>query len=77
MPVRLPRKLIEVALRLDDINAAAARKELCAIIRELVGWENTNNETVLECARAAIRRSWRETCEMSRSHPQAAELFDP
>lgn len=133
-PIKSPKKLIEVALPLDDINAAAAREKsirhghpstlhlwwarrplaaaravlfaqmvndpgyetgqgftrgvnkkdaarererLFDIIRELVKWENTNNETVLEAARAEIRKSWRETCEINKKHPQAAELFNP
>jgi len=132
--IRSPKKLIEVALPLDDINAAAAREKsirhghpstlhlwwarrplaaaravlfaqmvndpgyetgkgftrgvnkkeatrererLFDIIRELVKWENTNNEAVLERARAEIRKSWEETCELNRKHPQAAELFNP
>ncbi|PZN48348.1 MAG: hypothetical protein DIU65_16360, partial [Proteobacteria bacterium] len=132
--IKSPRKLIEVALPLDDINAAAAREKsirhghpstlhlwwarrplavaravlfaqlvndpgyetgkgftrgvnkkeaarererLFDIIRELVKWENTNNEEVLERAREEIRKSWRETCELNRKHPQAADLFNP
>src|SRR5690606_24607268 len=132
--IKSPRKLIEVALPLDDINAAAAREKsirhghpstlhlwwarrplavaravlfaqlvndpgyetgkgftrgvnkkeaararerLFDIIRELVKWENTNNEEVLERAREEIRKSWRETCRLNRHHPQAGELFDP
>ncbi|HQV24119.1 MAG TPA: DNA adenine methylase, partial [Agitococcus sp.] len=39
--------------------------------------ENTNNEDVLEQARAEIRKSWRETCALNKGHPQAAELFNP
>ena len=131
-PVKLPKKLIEVALPLDDINAAAAREKsirhghpstlhlwwarrplaaaravifaqmvndpgyqrelgrgvnkkeaearrarLFAIIRDLVQWENTDNEEVLQAARDAIWESWRETCHLNRHHPQAAELFNP
>lgn len=133
-PVKSPRKLIEVALPLDAINAACAReksirhghpstlhlwwarrplaaaravifaqmvndpgyqqgggfkygknkkeaaeerKRLFKIIEELVLWENTTNEEVLERARAEIRRSWREVCELNKDHPQAAELFNP
>jgi putative DNA methylase len=133
-PIRSPKKLIEVALPLDDINAAAAREKsirhghpstlhlwwarrplaaaravlfaqlvndpgyetgqgftrgvnkreaaiererLFNIIRKLVLWENTNNEEVLETARAEIRKSWEETCRLNARHPRAAELFDP
>tara|TARA_B100002003_G_scaffold18742_1_gene15509 strand:+ start:9277 stop:12168 length:2892 start_codon:yes stop_codon:yes gene_type:complete len=130
--IRSPKKLIEVALPLDDINAAAAREKsirhghpstlhlwwarrplaaaravlfaqlvndpgyqrelgygvnkkeaelkrerLFQIIRDLVKWENTNNEEVLGRAREAIWESWRETCHLNRNHPQAAELFNP
>ena len=53
------------------------RQDLFRIIEELVKWENTTNETVLESAREEIRRSWRRTCEDNRDHPRAAELFDP
>lgn len=134
IPVKTPKKLIEVALPLDAINvasvreksirhghpstlhlwwarrplaaaravifaqmvndpgyqqgggfkygvnkerAATERERLFKIIEDLVLWENTNNEEVLERARAEIRRSWRETCELNRNHPQAAELFNP
>ena len=54
-----------------------ARARLFALIEELVRWENTTNEEVLEAAREEIRRSWRETCELNRNHPQSKELFDP
>src|SRR5664279_3259247 len=47
------------------------------IIEDLVLWENTTNEVVLDRARAEIRRSWREVCELNKEHPQAAELFNP
>ncbi len=129
-----PKKLIEVALPLDDINVAAAREKsirhghpstlhlwwarrplaaaravvfaqmvndpgyqdgdgfkygvnkkeaekkrevLFDIIRDLVKWENTNNEKVLNRARAAIKESWIETCHLNRKHPQANDLFNP
>lgn len=130
--IKTPKKLIEVALPLDAINAAAAREKsirhghpstlhlwwarrplaaaravifaqmvndpgyerqyqrgmnkeaaarererLFGIIEDLVKWENTTNEDVLERARAEIRKSWQETCKLNRDHPQAAELFDP
>jgi len=137
-PVKAPKKLIEVALPLDAINAAAAREKsirhghpstlhlwwarrplaaaravifgqmvndpswkwelehpgeippnnlkaswaasrnrLFAIIEDLVKWENTTKEDVLEKARVEIRKSWRETCELNKDHPQAVELFNP
>ena len=132
--VKTPKKLIEVALPLDKINAAAAREKsirhghpstlhlwwarrplaaaravifaqmvndpgyqqgggfkygvnkeraaiererLFKIIEDLVLWENTNNEEVLARARAEIVRSWRETCDLNKAHPQAETLFDP
>jgi len=53
------------------------RERLFNIIEELVLWENTTNENVLEKARAEIRRSWCRTCADNRDHPRAAELFDP
>ncbi len=58
-------------------KATAERERLFKIIEELVQWENTNNEEVLARARAEIWKSWRETCELNKGHPQAAELFDP
>ena len=53
------------------------RQRLFGIIEELVKWENTTNETVLEAAREEIRASWRRTCEDHKDHPRAEELFDP
>jgi len=58
-------------------KAAAERERLFKIIEDLVQWENTNNEELLERARAEIWKSWRETCELNKNHPQAAELFNP
>ena len=128
MSVKMSKKLIEVALPLDDINEAAAREKsirhghpstlhlwwarrplaaaravlfaqmvndpggergyyagktkqqanqerekLFGIIRDLVKWENTNNEQVLGRARAEIMKSWRDTCELNKGKPG----FDP
>lgn len=42
---------------LDEVVADLERKRLFAIIEELVKWENSTNEEVLERARAEIRRS--------------------
>lgn len=58
-------------------KAAIERERLFKIIEDLVQWENTTNEDVLARARAEIVRSWRETCELNKAHPQAAELFNP
>lgn len=58
-------------------KAAIERERLFKIIEDLVKWENTNNDEVLSRARAEIRRSWRETCELNKDHPQASELFNP
>lgn len=130
--VKTPKKLIEVALPLDDINIAAVnekstrnghpstlhlwwarrplaaaravifaqmvndpgyerslgrgvnkekakieRERLFGIIRKLVQWENINSREVLAEAKVEIWKSWRETCELNRGHPRAAELFNP
>jgi len=53
------------------------RLRLFALISELVTWENTSNEQVLERARAEIRRSWRRACADNADHPEAEELFNP
>ena len=53
------------------------RERLFRLIEELVRWENTTNEELLEQARAEIRKSWRRTCADNAGHPRAAELFDP
>ena len=53
------------------------RGRLFGIVRELVKWENTTNEVVLEQAHEEIRESWRRTCRDNADHPRAAELFDP
>lgn len=58
-------------------EAAAERKRLFALMEELILWDNTSNEGVLERAREEIRRSWREVCELNKDHPNAAELFNP
>ena len=53
------------------------REQLFRLIEELVKWENTTNEKVLERARKEIRKSWRRTCADHADHPRAAELFNP
>ena len=129
-PVKRRKKLIEVAIPLEAINAASAREKsirhghpstlhlwwarrppaaaravifcqmvddpsavpedfptedaqenerlrLFALISELVQWENTTNEEVLNRARQEIRRSWRRCCADNTNHPESADLFNP
>ncbi len=52
------------------------RQRLFKIIEDLVQWENTSNETVLQQARDAIWDSWRRACAEYADHPRAKELFD-
>ena len=52
------------------------RKRLFKIIEDLVKWENTTNETVLQKARDEIWQSWRRACAENVDHPRAKELFD-
>ena len=130
MTVKTRKKLIEVALPLEAINAASAREKsirhghpstlhlwwarrplaaaravifaqmvddpssvpelfpteaeqererqrLFRLIEQLVQWENTTNEEVLQRARDEIWASWRRACADNAGHPRAAELFDP
>jgi len=62
---------------LEECAADLERQRLFALIEELVQWENTTNEKVLERAREEIRKSWRRTCRDNADHPRAAELFNP
>jgi putative DNA methylase len=52
------------------------RQRLFRIIEELVKWESTTNEDVLQQARDAIWQSWRYTCAENADDPRAQELFD-
>src|SRR5213594_4235723 len=52
------------------------RQRLFRIIEELVLWENTTNETVLQKARDEIWQSWRRACAENVDHPRGKELFD-
>jgi putative DNA methylase len=129
-PVKRRKKLIEVAIPLEAINAASAREKsirhghpstlhlwwsrkptataravifcqmvddpssvpeefpseeaqeherlrLFALISELVLWENTTNQKILEQAREEVHRSWRRCCADNADHPEAAKLFNP
>lgn len=62
---------------LEECAADQERERLFRLIEQLVLWENTTNETVLEAAREEMSRSWRRTCADNADHPRAAELFDP
>ena len=52
------------------------RQRLFRIVEELVRWENTTNETVLQKARDEIWESWRRACAENVDQPRAKELFD-
>ncbi len=61
---------------LDEVLADIERQRLFRIIEDLVLWENTTNETVLQAARDEIWASWRRACAENADHPRAKELFD-
>ena len=61
---------------LDEMLADIERQRLFRIIEDLVLWENTTNETVLQAARDEIWASWRRACAENADHPRAKELFD-
>ncbi len=61
---------------LAEVVAEIERDRLFAILEDLVLWENTTNEAVLEKARAEIWQSWRRACAENADHPRARELFD-
>lgn len=61
---------------LEEIASEIERERLFRIIEDLVLWENTTNEKVLQAARAEIWQSWRRACADNADHPRAKELFD-
>jgi len=61
---------------LAEVLADLERERLFAILRELVKWESTTNEAVLQTARDEIWQSWRRACADNAGHPKAKELFD-
>ncbi len=61
---------------LKEVTAEIERDRLFAILEELVLWENTTNEAVLQRARDEIWQSWRRACAENVDHPRASELFD-
>lgn len=50
-------------LAIKEILVNQERDRLFEIIKQLVIWENTTKESVLEPAREEIRASWRRTCQ--------------
>ncbi len=52
------------------------RKRLFRILENLVRWENSTNETLLQAAREEIWMSWRRACAENAGHPNARDLFD-
>lgn len=58
-------------------KASIERERLFDLIEELVQWKNINNEEVLSRARAEILKSWRETCDLNKNHPDAKNIFNP
>ena len=67
---------IEREPMLEEVIADQERDRLFGIIEELVLWENTTNEEVLDRARAEIWQSWRRACAENPAHPRAKEIFD-
>ena len=61
---------------LRDMTAELERDRLFGIIEDLVLWENTTNEEVLDRARAEIWQSWRRACAATADHPRARQIFD-
>lgn len=59
-----------------DKKQEKERQRLFKIIEDLVQWENTTNEKVLQAARDEIWQSWRRTCAENADHPRAKELFN-
>ena len=60
-----------------EVARKRERERLFELIEQLVTWENTTNDDVLNRARREIVRSWRRTCADNADHRRAKELFDP
>jgi putative DNA methylase len=52
------------------------RLRLFRIIEDLVQWDKSNDERVLQAARDEIWQSWRRSCADFADHPRAKELFN-
>ena len=68
---------MERSLAVAEVMVDLERKRLFSILQNLVLWENTNNETVLQMARDEIWRSWRRACVDNAAHPLRDTLFNP
>ena len=68
--------IAEAQPTLEEVIAEQERDRLFAIIEDLVLWENTTNEEVLERARREIWQSWRRACAKNAAHPRATDIFD-
>lgn len=64
-----PAQAASRALR--EMAAALERERLFKIVEELVQWENTANEDVLNRAQTEVRRSWRRACSVHEIHRES------
>ena len=46
-------------------------------MEDLIKWENTSNDQIIDAASKEILRSWKEICELNKSHPEADQIFNP
>ena len=74
-------QMVDDPSSLPDLFPTAKKQEkerlrLFKIIEDLVKWENTTNDTVLNAAREEIWQSWRRACADNADHPRAKELFN-
>jgi putative DNA methylase len=53
------------------------RERLFRLIEQLILWENSSKEVVLQPARDEISKTWRRACADNADHPLASVLFDP
>jgi putative DNA methylase len=53
------------------------RERLFSIIRRLIVWENTTDESLFAEAMEEIKKSWQRTCNLNKNHPDAKSLFNP
>lgn len=60
---------------LEEVIAEIERDRLFGILEQLVLWENTTNDAVLEKARTEIWQSWRRACAKNSDDPRAKEIF--